>query len=275
MAENLYKSNLIIDMHTHIGSALNFHIPGEMLLEAMDKYKIDYALVSSSECIEADHSGTILPPDKQISQIDANQRILDFAKNHKTRIGVLLWGKPHTEQCDEQFEQLLIEDREMIYGIKIHPFHSAIPFHHPNVQRYICLAQKYHLPVLTHTAPDRNCSAKLVYQMALKYPNVNFIMGHMELGTDNKRAMKYIAQRPNLYGDTAWVYPENAVRMVAICGAKKLLFGTDAPIDGVDTYAHPDFYKKYLGSFRSMVGETNYNKIMWENAVRLFGIKRS
>ncbi len=270
MAENLHKSNLMIDMHTHIGDILDFHISGELLLEAMDKYGIDYALVSSSECIEADHNGALLSD--QIPQLEANQKVIDFAKSHRDRIGVLIWGKPHTEQCDEKLEQLLVNNRDIIHGIKIHPFHSAIPFHHPNVQQYIRLAAKYHLPVLTHTAPDKNCNADLVREMALKYPSVNFIMGHMELGTDNKTAIKYIAQTPNLYGDTAWVYPENAVNAVAMCGAQKLLFGTDAPIDGVDTYDHPDFYRKYREQFCSMIGEENYRLIMWENARMLFGI---
>lgn len=41
--------------------------------------------------------------------------------------------------------------------------------------------------------------------MALKYPNVNFVMCHMGLATDNQEAIELIAKLPNLYGDTAWV----------------------------------------------------------------------
>lgn len=38
--------------------------------------------------------------------------------------------------------------------------------------------------------------------------------------------------------------------MIRKCGVDKLLFGTDSPIDGVDTYAY-DFYKTYFNDFKN------------------------
>lgn len=50
--------------------------------------------------------------------------------------------------------------------------------------------------------------------MAEKYKNVNFIMGHMGLETDNKEAIELIGKLPNLYGDTAWIDPEHVIKMI-------------------------------------------------------------
>ena len=54
-------------------------------------------------------------------------------------------------------------------------------------------------------------------------------------------------------------------------GAQKLLFGTDNPIDGVDTYAHP-FYQAYFGEFKKQVSPDDYELVMHGNAERLFNL---
>ena len=45
---------MIIDCHTHIGKILTFDMPETMLLDSMDKYHIDFALVSNIEGAEFD-----------------------------------------------------------------------------------------------------------------------------------------------------------------------------------------------------------------------------
>ncbi|EIX5997604.1 amidohydrolase family protein, partial [Escherichia coli] len=117
--------------------------------------------------------------------------------------------------------------RDIIYGIKVHPYHSKMAFNSDKVQEYIRLAQKYDLPVVSHTSNDYESSPQLVYEMALKYPNVNFVMCHMGLATDNQEAIELIAKLPNLYGDTAWVRADMVYQSIKICGSDKILFGTD------------------------------------------------
>ena len=43
---------MIIDIHAHIGVLSGFEMPVTMQLEAMDKYHIDYAIVSDLLCSE-------------------------------------------------------------------------------------------------------------------------------------------------------------------------------------------------------------------------------
>jgi predicted TIM-barrel fold metal-dependent hydrolase len=263
---------MIIDTHVHIGKILKFDMPKEMVLASMEKYKIDYSLVSTINSSEVDFNQILIPKELQRGQVEANQEVINFANNNKSKIGVLLWGKPNTEGVTKDFEQLIIDNRDIVYGIKIHPFHSKVSFDDKRVEEYIKLAEKYKLTMVSHTAGDECSKPQKVYNMALKYPNVKFVMVHMGLETDNKEAINLIAKLPNLYGDTTWVDPKNAIKMINLCGEDKLMFGTDNPIDGIDTYAHPTSCSVYLNEFKDMVSNEVYEKVMYKNAKKVFGI---
>ena len=265
---------MIIDSHVHIGNICKFDMPENMVLESMKNYNIDFSLISNIEGAEFDCEQKIIKQELAHSQYEVNIKAIEFAKANKDKIGVLLWGRPSNEGCNEEFEKMIVDNKDVVYGIKIHPYHSKISFDSKEVERYIKLADKYGLPVLTHTASDENSDCEIVYKMAEKYPNVNFIMGHMGLGTDNKRAIELIKKLNNLYGDTAWVEPGHAIEMIKKCGSNKLLFGTDNPIDGVDTYSHPTVCSIYLGDeFRCKLSREDYENVMFKNAIRLFNLK--
>ena len=62
-------------------------------------------------------------------------------------------------------------------------------------------------------------------------------------------------------------------RIIRAGGEDKLLFGTDSPIAGADTYGDHLYYTAYWTDFRSKVTDEQYEKLMHGNAERLFGCK--
>lgn len=264
---------MIIDAHTHIGDFVKIKMPEEILIQSMDKYSIDFSLCSCGSAVEVDHDQLLIPEEHQVSQHDNNERMLNFARQYKSKIGAMLWIKPNLEHCDRDFEETIIKNRSLIYGIKVHPYHSKIAFNSDKVQSYIRLAHKYELTVVTHTASDYESSPGLVYEMALKYPNVNFVMCHMGLGTDNQEAIELISKLPNLYGDTAWVKADAVFQAIKKCGNHKILFGSDNPINGLDTYDDNDFYNLYFSDLKNILTTEEYKNLMFQNAVNLFKLK--
>lgn len=262
---------MIIDSHTHVGDMLNFHMPEKVLLESMNKYKIAFSLCSNIKGTEVDHKQNLIDKEKQISQYDINTQMINFAKENKNRIGVMLWIKPLTECCDETFEKLVKENRDVVYGIKVHPYHSKVAFNSEKTEEYFKLASKYGLTVVTHTANDYESSPQLVYEMAKKYSDINFVMYHMGLGTDNCEAIDFISTLPNLYGDTAWVKSEKVVYAIKKCGSHKILFGTDSPINGIDTY-NSEYYNPCYHELQKLLTEEEYSNLMYKNAIDLFGL---
>lgn len=263
---------MIIDSHVHMGKILNFNMPEKMILDSMIKYGVNFSLVSNIEGCEVDHLQKEIEISLQQGQLEINEKTIRFAKANSDKIGVLLWTRPANEEPDDAFEELIRKNRDVIYGIKVHPYHSKISFDSEAVQGYILLAEKYSLPIVTHTATDSDSEAFRVYQMALKYPKVNFVMYHMGLGSDNQQAIEYISKLPNLYGDTAWVKPEHVVDAVNKCGYEKILFGTDNPINGIDTYDDKIFYQFYWNEAKAILGQDAWEHIMFKNAKKLFNI---
>lgn len=271
---------MIIDTHVHTGLFESeekvVDMSEEIVLKSMELYHIDYAVVSNA-AVEYDEKGNLLPPEKQISQEESFLRSIAFARANKDKIGIMPWIKPATEKADERFEELIKENIDIVHGIKVHPFYSNLAFDSKQVEEYIKLAQKYHLPVVSHTADTDETLAVRVYNMAKKYPDVNFVMAHMGLCTDNQEAIELLGKLPNLYGDTTWVPMESTLQIVEKYGSKKLLFGSDNPIDGLHTYGHnpkgePSMYQQYFNELESKIGTDAYEDIMYRNAMRIFNI---
>ena len=56
------------------------------------------------------------------------------------------------------------------------------------------------------------------------------------------------------------------------------MFGSDSPIDGVDTYAFNGYgeeslYQKYFNGLEEVIGKDAYADLMYKNAMRIFEIK--
>lgn len=273
---------MIIDTHVHTGffssKEKTVDMSEEIVLKSMELYNIDYALVSNA-AEEYDCEWQPIPLSEQVGQAESFLKSVDFARKNIDKIGILPWIKPATESADERFEEILKENLDIVYGIKVHPFHSKTAFDSERVEPYIQLAQKYHLPVVSHTADCDEASPVRVYNMAKKYPDVDFVMVHMGLGTDNQEAISLLGKLPNLYGDTTWVPLSSTIQIVKEYGSKKLLFGSDSPIDGLHTYAQnmkgePSLYQQYFNELEEIIGIEAYEDIMYKNAVRVFGIKR-
>jgi len=268
---------MIIDTHVHIGHMLGFDMTREDVLYSMERYGIDFSLVSSVEAAEFDHEGRPISSYFQKSQNEILRDTLEFAAAYPERIGALVWLKVATERPDDDFIDMIDKNRSLIYGIKLHPFHSRVAPDDPELDFVYDIARKYHLPVVSHTGGCEEARSIHLFNAAMKYPDIDFVMVHMDLGTDNKEAIELLGMADNLYGDTTWVPVNSTLEAVEKWGSGKILFGSDNPIDGPDTYLHNrtgdrSLYQQYFNEFRAMISPWDGDNIMYRNAARLFGI---
>lgn len=269
---------MIIDTHVHIGTLLGFRMTEQDVLYSMERYGIGFSLVSSIDGAEYDHRGRRIPRILQSSQNKVFERTLDFARRYPDKIGVAPWMKLATEQADEQFESMLDTNRDIVYGVKFHPFHSRTAPDDPAVEPIYRLAARYHLPIVSHTGGCEEARSIHLYNAAKAHPELNFVMVHMDLGTDNREALDLLGKLPNLYGDTTWVPMETTLEAVRRWGSEKILFGSDNPIDGPDTYLHNkagdrSLYQQYFNDLPKKLSADDYTNIMYRNAMRIFDIK--
>ena len=268
---------MIIDTHVHIGDMIGFHMTEEDVLYSMQQYGIDHSIVSCLDAAQFDHELRLIPSKYCRSQIECLQKVVDFAKKYPDRISAAAWLRPYNEKADYDLYKTINDNRKYIKAIKFHPFHSNVPFDSVAMEPFIELAQHYGLPVVVHTGGSDAASCVRVYNMAKRFPKTRFVMVHMGLGTDNKEAIELVARQPNLYGDTTWVSMQSTLLLIQTAGIEKVMFGSDNPIDGPDTYLHNrhgdrSLYQDYFHVLPRLLSPEDYNRLMYQNAADLFGI---
>ncbi len=268
---------MIIDTHVHIGKLVRFDMKPEDVMYSMERYKIDFSLVSSVEAAEFDHQGKSVPPELQKSQNRIFRDTVSFARRHPDKIGAVPWLKLNSELPDEEFISILRENRRYVYAFKFHPFHSRVAPDDKRLEPIYRLAAEYHLPIVSHTGGCEEARSVHLFHAAARHPELDFVMVHMDLGTDNSEAIELLGKLPNLYGDTTWVSVDSTRKAIERWGSEKILFGSDNPIDGKDTYLHNktgdrSLYQEYFNEFREMISAEDYANIMYKNAQKLFRI---
>ena len=247
---------MIIDIHTHYGIVPDkFNMPIEMQLEAMGKYHIDYALISS---IEATIEGR---------GISANAKMLEIVREHKDKLGCMLWVNEKLDEAGKHsFEELYLANQDIVKGIKIHPDTSGKRADDACFDFFYSMGAEYNLPVLLHTKQNQFSSVDIVVNAAKRHPDTIFILGHMEICSDGKAALEAVKKYDNIYGDTAWVHLAVVKEAQKMGIAHKMMFGTDSPISGADCYGD-DYYVYYYKQ-----EETYMVDAMSENARRIFNL---
>ena len=162
--------------------------------------------------------------------------------------------------------------------MQFHPFHSNVSPTDERAIPYLELAKKHHLAVVSHTGGCEAASPVHLYEAAKLYPSIPFVMVHMGLGSDNKEALELLGKAENLYGDTTWVPMETTMEAIRRYGSKKMIFGSDTPIDGVDTYfcnpkGERSLYLDYFHVLPDKISKEEYADLMYRNAIDLFSLK--
>lgn len=269
---------MIIDTHVHIGGEnVGFIMAEETVLESMKKYNIDVCLISNGDASECDHELKKIPDELQVEQKKTLERAIKFAKENEGKIYAGFWCKPQYEKVDKELEEMIEKNLKYLVFLKVHPYHSDLAFDDDKMIPYLELAVKYNWPVVVHTGESYNDSPERVYNMAKKYPSLKFVLAHMGLGTDNSLAIEMMGKADNLYADTTWVPVETTVEVIKRYGSKRVMFGTDSPIDGVDTYdcngkGEPSLYRQYFKDIKDMISEEDYENLMWKTAKEVFHI---
>ena len=257
---------MIIDTHLHEGRQGIFSLPYGTLLEQMDRNGIDKGLVSTVACCEYRADAEELLPE-QIPQVQANRELLQKAEASGGRLYLSFWCKPAAESAAGVYE-FIRENRRFVRGLKLHPFYSRLALEDDRYVPYLEIARELGLPVSVHTAADRLSSPQQLLALARRFPPVPFIMVHMGLCSDNEEAIRCVAQADNLFGDTTWVPLDKVRKAIQVCGSGKMLFGSDAPIDGDRSYA---FYGEMLRLYRE-TPDRDWENLFYKNAAGLFGL---
>jgi len=188
--------------------------------------------------------------------------ISNFRMHHwiKDRPEFAMFGSLDFEHYFKQGMNELYELSEggLIKGIKIYTGYQRIDLESANFREVLGLARKQELPVMFHCGFSYSSmrqygkpaitvvvGAKMLEPIALEYPSLVFILSHLAKPA-TEELISVLKRAPNVYTDMSGLVDskfdkdeipdsiESIRKVLGECGPKKLLFGTDFPVQTHD-----------------------------------------
>ena len=247
---------MIIDCHSHMGPGWLAWWKNEVTEEGfirdyMDEYGIDKACINYWAIYHAPDEG--------------NDYIAEFVKRYPDRlIGfaciVPRWYKTAVQEVERAVNELDMK------GLKLHPTANAWHANSPLVYPVIEKAIELNLPMLFHSGKDEYSHPHNLGELAKRYPEAVFIMGHM--GEEAViEGIEVARQYENIFLDTTGSYNLYRIlhRAIDRVGEDRIVFGSDFPAYNPG----PEIAKvRDVG-----LTDRQVEKIMGENMARLLKIE--
>ncbi len=204
---------------------------------------------------------------KQVQAI--NSFIAETVKNSggiMTGLGSL---HPDSNNIEEDYSHI----KELgLKGVKLHPDFQRVPIDDKRCESIYELCRG-DLPVLLHTGDSRYdfSNPDRIIPVLEKYPDLTVIGAHFGGWSVWDEAASKLSSYPNFYVDCSssfdWMTAEKAKSIVRAYGADKVLFASDYPM-----WSYEIELKRF---FEMGLTADETEKILYKNAIRLFGIDES
>lgn len=210
---------LVVDGHCHLGIGHDYQQTEDDLLREMDLYQVDKAVVCPVDrCIAVDN-------------LEGNDYILGAAHRHPDRLYAFATANPwYGARAVTEIRRALDKGAR---GIKLHPALQGFLLCDELVYPILDLAAERAVPVFFHTGTPAFAQPMQLGELAIRFPSVNLIMGHMGSTDFKMEAIAAGSVSPNVYLETSWILPELVMRAVAVIGPGRVLFGSDSPLSSL------------------------------------------
>ena len=255
IAPEALKNIPIIEVHSHLDwPTAQLQVPPESLMDLCDSERLTYSLLLGYD------------PDSQIEAV----------RRRKERFGYLMWARPDDERWWKGYEKILLDNRDVVKGIKIHPAYDGYVAGLETLEELFASACQHDFVIATHTMAEETSNAAFFRPILEKYPQTKLILYH---ATPLDVALAVINDFPNVYMDiSAGSFGcDVMLKALDVVGKEKILFGIDSPL------GFPILNGQYQKHFRDVVEKeialwVNYDEkilrhVLYLNATRLFSLK--
>lgn len=203
-----------------------------------------------------------------------NNEELDRIAKEQTGLFPLVWVSPGETPPAEVRARLAAG----AVGLKLHPILDDYRADETVLDPYLELAAEAGRPVACHSAPG-DADPDHIRRLAERFPSVPVILYHTYLGPQEGRfrAAEHVREQANLYVETSWCRWREVLRLVNEVGSERVLFGSDASVDGAHHYCrHPpnvegkETYNAGLVPLVRALGPQAARQVLGDNARRLF-----
>lgn len=206
--------------------------------------------------------------------VSSNEFVLEAcAQNERLIAAVNI--PPSVANADEKLREYVEQGAKIL---KIHPAADGEGVHSKHYAKLLKVADELNLPVILHTGCIHS---KVIYKdpeqghaerfspWFEKYPNVKFILAHMNFHYPQK-ALELAEKFANVYVDTSWQPMEIIAKAVNRIGAERVLFGTDWPLLGHNSSVGLARVRECVELGR--ISQEEADLVLGQNAAKLLGL---
>lgn len=202
------------------------------------------------------------------------QSVNNFAAQSQDKF-MLCLGSVHPDAPDalEELERIV---QLGLKGVKLHPDYQNFMVSETRMFPIYSKIQELGLPLAVHSGYDPvspdciHCPPKELRKVADEFPKLKIIAAHMGGAYESEDAVKYLADKKNVYVDTAvmceFLDSDSFRAMVKKFGADRIFFATDLP------WANAPSIMEIIEN--SGLEDEEKEKIYHKNAERFFGYSR-
>lgn len=178
--------------------------------------------------------------------VTGNREFERISEKYRGRLSGYFVFNPYFKE--EMTEALLDEffSRGFFVGFKVLPSYWQVKINDPGFTLMWEYAEKHHLPILQHTWNDSWNAPLMLSDVAGRYPNAKFILGHSGGGAAGRLESEELARRfPNVYLELCGTFcsDRSVLESMQVLGNRRFVFGSD-------TGAHNQSYE--LAAFLSI-----------------------
>jgi predicted TIM-barrel fold metal-dependent hydrolase len=240
----------VIDAHCHLGFGLTCSRSAGDLLKEMDDNSVARAV--------------IVPVDRflAVDNSEGNDQILAAARSHPERLIPFTTANPWFG--DRARAELVRTFAEGSVGVKFHPGFQGFTLSDDVFLPLVELAVERGKPMFFHAGTPISSMPYQFTELAMRYPEGIFIMGHMAYSDFWYEVSASAACVDNLYLETSHHVPGFVRTVTHQVGVEKILFGSDSPYGSMEVEL-----EKIRTVFTS---ESDCNRILSANLQRILEV---
>jgi len=206
---------VIIDFCTTVGQGITEYFRPEDLLDEMNQNQVDMAVIAPADQYLA------------VYNQEGNDYIAEMVRKYPHKfIGFGCVSPWYGEKAVDEVYRIKSLG---LKGIKMEPFIQGFMLSDRITDGILTACEETALPVLVATGTPISSMPLQLRELALRFPKVNFIMGHMGF-SDFWYDVSIAAENlDNMYMELSYQMPSVIIEAIARCGRDKVLFGSDWP----------------------------------------------
>lgn len=207
----------LIDARCTIGEGRVASLSADDLIRQLDANGVEAAVVG--------------PPDRclAVANREGNDFVIEACWRHPDRL--IGFATVNPWYGDEALTELRRAVGAGLRGLILHPPLQGYTLLDTLVDPVVAVAAELRLPVWAPTGKPFQALPLQLTELARRFPEVNFLMGHMGHTDFWIEAVPAAAAAPNIYAEISYKQPHVIVDAVTQLGPERVVFGSDAPFN--------------------------------------------